>query len=106
MYIPECFVYTYIVDVMYIGYRREYRSSAVARFRQAAGEKCCMVGKRYGNYLFILYMVTKILYIAQALFQLFALNFVIGEGQYISASVISLLAFRFNLSEILWYSRI
>jgi len=63
-----------------LGYRREYRSSAVARFRQAAGEKCCMVGKRYGNYLFILYMVTKILYIAQALFQLFALNFVIGEG--------------------------
>ena len=40
-----------------------------------------MLGKRYGNYLFILYMFIKLFYIGQALFQLFALNLVIGEGQ-------------------------
>ncbi|KAF6028118.1 hypothetical protein EB796_013578 [Bugula neritina] len=63
-----------------LSYRREYRNSGLARFRQAASEKCCMPGKRYGNYLFILYMITKICYIGMALFQLYALNYVIGQG--------------------------
>lgn len=54
----------------------------MARFRQAAADKYCMVGKRYGNYLFILYMVVKLGYIANALFQIFALNYVIGNGKH------------------------
>ncbi|XP_067941208.1 innexin unc-9-like [Watersipora subatra] len=66
-----------------LGYRREYRSSGVARFRIAAQDKCCMIGKRYGNYLFILYMVTKLGYIGVALFQLVALNYVIGKGYHL-----------------------
>lgn len=49
--------------------------------RQRAAEKCCMIGKRYGNYLFILYMVVKFCYIGIAVFQLYALNFVIGNGK-------------------------
>ena len=68
-----------------VGYRREYRSSGVARMRQAAAERCCMIGKRYGNYLFILYMFVKLCYIGMALFQLFALNLVIGQGKYLLA---------------------
>ena len=49
--------------------------------RQRAAERCCMVGKRYGNYLFILYMVVKFCYIGVALFQLYGLNYVIGNGK-------------------------
>lgn len=51
--------------------------------RQRAADSCCMVGKRYGNYLFILYMVVKFCYIAIALFQLYGLNYVIGNGNYL-----------------------
>lgn len=40
-----------------------------------------MIGKRYGNYLFILYMVVKFFYIAIALLQLYGLNYVIGNGK-------------------------
>ena len=63
-----------------LGYRREYRDGGLARMRQRAADNCCMVGKRYGNYLFILYMVVKFCYIGVALFQLYGLNFVIGNG--------------------------
>ena len=65
-----------------VGYRREYRDGAVARARQAAADRCCMVGKRYGNYLFVLYMIVKFCYVAVALIQLYGLNFVIGRGKH------------------------
>lgn len=66
-----------------LGYRREYREGGLARMRQRAADSCCMVGKRYGNYLFILYMVVKFCYIAVALFQLYGLNYVIGSGYHL-----------------------
>jgi len=66
-----------------LGYRREYRDGGMARMRQRAAEKCCMIGKRYGNYLFILYMVVKFCYIGIAVFQIYALNYVIGSGYHL-----------------------
>jgi len=50
--------------------------------RQRAAESCCMIGKRYGNYLFILYMVVKFFYIAIAFLQLYGLNYVIGNSEF------------------------
>ncbi|XP_067940884.1 innexin unc-9-like [Watersipora subatra] len=66
-----------------LGYRREYRDGGLARMRQRVAEKGCMVGKRYGNYLFILYIVVKFFYIGVALLQLYALNIIIGSGYHL-----------------------
>ena len=38
---------------------------------------CCICGKRFGNYLVVLYIITKLLYIANILSQLFLLNSVL-----------------------------
>lgn len=38
------------------------------------------MGKRYGKYVFIMYMITKMLYIANAVIQLFLLQAILGRS--------------------------
>jgi len=37
------------------------------------------MGKRYGKYVFIMYMVSKVLYIANAVIQIFLLSSILGK---------------------------
>ncbi|XP_013415376.1 innexin unc-9 [Lingula anatina] len=39
---------------------------------------CCKIGKRHGNFLIFLYMITKVLYVTNAIAQLFLLNAFLG----------------------------
>lgn len=58
---------------------REYRSGCFIRLRQQVSKYCCIVwGKRYGNYLVTLYMFIKLLYLSNAIGQLFILNEFLG----------------------------
>jgi innexin len=41
---------------------------------------CCSIGRHSGNYLAITYVVTKLLYIGNAIGQLFLLNLFMGRG--------------------------
>lgn len=60
----------YLVNNMmrFITFRRPYKSRRMP------------MGKRYGRYVFIMYMVSKVLYIFNASIQLFLLNKIIGDG--------------------------
>ncbi|GFN89514.1 innexin [Plakobranchus ocellatus] len=60
---------------------REYRSGCFIRLRQQISKYCCIVwGKRYGNYLVTLYMFIKLLYLGNAIGQLFILNEFLGTN--------------------------
>ena len=49
--------------------------------KSIASRTCCMCcGRHHGNYLTTLYIVTKLIYIANALLQLFALNIFMGHN--------------------------
>lgn len=59
----------------------EYRTSRFARCKQVLAEYCSLCcGKIYGNYLATLHLVTKILYVAGGVGQLFILGEFIGDG--------------------------
>jgi innexin len=60
--------------------RLEYWNGSVSRFRRYCEQKCGPCGKRYGNYLVVLYLISKCLCTAVALAQLFALNWIVGSG--------------------------
>lgn len=60
---------------------REYRSGCFIRLRQTISKYCCIVcGKRYGNYLVTIYMFIKLLYMSNAIGQLFILNEFLGTN--------------------------
>ncbi|XP_045180122.1 innexin unc-9-like isoform X1 [Mercenaria mercenaria] len=60
---------------------REYRSGCFIRLRQTISKFCCIVcGKRYGNYLVTIYMFIKLLYMTNAVGQLFILNEFLGTN--------------------------
>jgi hypothetical protein len=60
---------------------REYRSGCFIRIRQQISKYCCLVwGKRYGNYLVTIYMFIKLLYLTNAIGQLFILNEFLGTN--------------------------
>lgn len=60
---------------------REYRSGCFIRLRQTISKYCCIVwGKRYGNYLVTIYMFIKLLYLSNAIGQLFILNKFLGTN--------------------------
>lgn len=60
---------------------REYRSGCFIRLRQTISKYCCIVcGKRYGNYLVTIYMIIKLLYMTNAIGQLFILNEFLGTN--------------------------
>ncbi|CAH8624301.1 unnamed protein product [Heterobilharzia americana] len=61
--------------------QREYRSGCGVRFKHCLARSCCLwFGKRYGNYLVCLYLITKSLYIFNVVGQFFLLNKILGAN--------------------------
>jgi hypothetical protein len=59
----------------YLEYQREYRGGCCAALKQCLIRHACLIcGNRYGNYLVMLYVVTKLLYFANATLQILLLN--------------------------------
>ena len=60
--------------------QREISSGPFARASRFCGKFCCiMFGKRQGNYLLFIYLVTKILFIVNVIAQLYLLNRFLGD---------------------------
>jgi len=67
----------YVVNQMdrYLLAQREYRTGCMVRIKHFIAKLCCLVGgKLYGNYLISGYMAVKLLYVANAVSQLFLLD--------------------------------
>lgn len=63
----------------YLSSQREYRTGCTVSLKHCLSRTCCMVcGRRYGNYLVVLYIFVKLLYIANVIGQLFVLNAFLG----------------------------
>ncbi|TNN21420.1 Innexin unc-9 [Schistosoma japonicum] len=61
--------------------QREYRSGCSVRFKHCLARSCCLwFGKRYGNYLICLYLITKSLYIFNVVGQFFLMNKILGTN--------------------------
>ncbi|KAA0197187.1 Innexin [Fasciolopsis buskii] len=61
--------------------QREYRSGCAVRCRHCLAKSCCLwFGKRYGNYLICLYLITKSLYILNVVGQFFFMNRILGTN--------------------------
>ncbi|KAF6779345.1 hypothetical protein AHF37_01212 [Paragonimus kellicotti] len=61
--------------------QREYRSGCAVRCRHFLARNCCLwFGKRYGNYLICLYLITKTLYILNVVGQFFFMNRILGTN--------------------------
>ena len=59
-------------------YTREIRQGTCARFKQRMAQCGCFCGKRYGNFLITVYLVTKMLYLGDAIIQLYMMNYFLG----------------------------
>ena len=63
----------------YLTNQREYRTGCTVSLKACLSRTCCACcGRRRGNYLVVLYLLTKVLYIANVIGQLFALNQFLG----------------------------
>uniref|UniRef100_A0A5K3EP58 Innexin n=1 Tax=Mesocestoides corti TaxID=53468 RepID=A0A5K3EP58_MESCO len=61
--------------------QREYRDGCGVNCCQAMARSCCFwFGKRYGNYLICLYLITKALYIFNVVGQFFLMNRILGTN--------------------------
>lgn len=59
----------------YLQYQRDYRGGCCACLKACLAHRSCLFcGNRYGNYLLMLYVVTKLLYFANAVSQIFLLD--------------------------------
>ena len=66
-----------------LAYQREYRRGRIRRWLQTLSRYCCCpVGKLYGNYLITLNLFVKLLYILNALGQLWLLNVFISNDKH------------------------
>ncbi|XP_067940714.1 innexin unc-7-like [Watersipora subatra] len=57
--------------IRFINYRQPYKS------------RKSPMGKRYGNFVFIMYLFSKCLYIINAIIQIFLLDYILGDGYHI-----------------------
>jgi len=67
----------YVVSQMdrYMLAQREYRTGCLVRIKHFIAKVCCLVGgKLYGNYLISCYMMIKLVYVTNAIAQLFLLD--------------------------------
>ncbi len=74
----------YVVDSI-DQYCNDHRRQTEARrhlnlFQRILSIGCCMSGKYLGNYLIVLYMTTKLMYIGLLLFQIFILSVMLGSN--------------------------
>ncbi|CAF1074304.1 unnamed protein product [Rotaria sordida] len=64
-----------------LAYHRDYDHGFFYNFRRRVGSiPCCKLGQHAGNYLTLTYVFVKLLYIANAIGQLFLLNIFMGSG--------------------------
>ena len=64
-----------------LAYHREYEYGFMYNVRQRVGSiLCCSMGRHSGNYLAFTYVLVKLLYIFNAIGQLFLLNVFMGRG--------------------------
>ena len=71
----------YIVNQMdrYLLAQRDYRTGCCIRLKHIVAKICCLVGGRlYGNYLTSAYLIVKVIYVANAVGQLFLLDAFLG----------------------------
>ena len=61
-----------------LDYTREIRTGRCAEFKQKMAACGCFCGKRYGNFLITVYIVTKILYLGDVVLQLYMMNHFLG----------------------------
>ena len=60
--------------------QREYRTGFIVRIKHFIAKICCLVGgKLYGNYLISCYMIIKLVYVVNAVAQLFLLDALIMQ---------------------------
>ena len=67
----------YVVNQMdrYMLAQREYRTGCIVRIKHFIAKVCCLVGgKLYGNYLISCYMIIKLVYVINAVAQIFLLD--------------------------------
>ncbi len=74
----------YVVDSI-DQYCNDHRRQAETRthlniFRRILTSSLCITGKYLGNYLFVLYMTTKLMYIGVSLFQIYLLGIMLGSN--------------------------
>ncbi|CAF2562811.1 unnamed protein product [Rotaria sp. Silwood2] len=63
-----------------LAYHREYEYGFMYNIRRRIGLLCCMMGRHSGNYLAVTYVLVKLLYIINAIGQIFLLNVFMGRG--------------------------
>ena len=64
----------------YLTSQKDFKTSCTISLKHLFSRTCCvMCGRRQGNYLVVLYLFCKIVYIANVLIQLFALNAFMGH---------------------------
>jgi hypothetical protein len=64
----------------YLKSQKEYKTGCTLSLKHCLSRTCCMCcGRRHGNYLSVLYLFCKILFIANVIGQLFALNAFLGH---------------------------
>ena len=78
----------------YLSVKRQENNSSWARIKKLMAKKCLFIaGRVYGNYLTVLYLFIKLLYVANCVGQLFLLNVFLGTqyhmfGVYILMSLV------------------
>jgi hypothetical protein len=64
----------------YLTSQREYRSGCTVSLKHFLSRTCCLCcGRRHGNYLVVLYIFSKLVFIANVIGQLFVLNMFLGH---------------------------
>ena len=68
---------TYMIQLMnrYLAHYRDDTHSCLGKIKSVLRNKCNILsGKKYGNYLVVLYMIVKILYLVNCIGQLFLMD--------------------------------
>ena len=65
----------------YLASQREYQTGCTISLKHCFSRTCCVIcGRRFGNYLVVLYIFTKIIFIINVIGQLFLLNAFLGTN--------------------------
>lgn len=63
----------------YLLSQRDRRDNCCTRYRESVARQCFLIGgKRQGNYLTVSYLIVKLAYLANAVGQLFLLEYLLG----------------------------
>ncbi|KAK2145162.1 hypothetical protein LSH36_698g01046 [Paralvinella palmiformis] len=68
----------------YLSSTREYRKGCLVNCKHFLSRNCCLIcGRRYGNYLVVLYLLIKVFYCVNVIGQLFLLNAFLGTNYHL-----------------------